>query len=134
MGLKGKSWGGGSVIQFTIDEWNADEVLREFKEAEKSALKRAADEGIRAAQSTTPVLTGDLKRSLNKSEPKEEKSDIVSILWGSFIIRYARYVELGTYKMSPRRYLKRAMDKSYGVRNRLGHILKEEWAKRAGKI
>ena len=134
-GLKGKSWGKkGSMVEFRVDEWKAEELMWLMEEAQKQALWRAAKEGIRAGQSTTPVLTGLLKLSLQNNAPRKDSGGRIAIWWGSFIVRYARYVELGTYKMSPRRYLKRAMDNSYGRRNRLGHLLKEEWGKMKNRL
>ncbi|MGL4848506.1 MAG: HK97 gp10 family phage protein [Clostridium sp.] len=69
---------------------NVDEFEKKFMEALKSASKEICITELADIQSNTPVLTGDLKRSITGKS--KVKNNLVKIEWGSKLV-YARKVE-----------------------------------------
>ena len=59
------------------------------------------------AHLTTPAESGDLLNSLTQEYSEEKMLGTVG-----YKIEYAPYVEFGTKKMSPRRFLQKAIDNS----------------------
>jgi HK97 gp10 family phage protein len=71
-------------------------------------VQRRAVKVERAAKRLCPVDTGRLRSSITHSEP-ERRGDVLVVRIGTNV-EYARFVELGTSRMSAQPYLRPALD------------------------
>ena len=93
---------------------NTRGVLNEVDRRISDNLVTAALMVERTAKQTVPVLTGALKRSITH-QPEVPKREVKV---GSNL-DYAKYVELGTSKMSARPYLRPALEANMAAIRRL---------------
>ena len=84
--------------------WSGSSLTDVFSKETLETLSAMGDRIVDEAKRIVPVRTGRLKASIHK-EDNFEKSEV---LVGSEV-EYALYVELGTYKMSARPYLRPAL-------------------------
>lgn len=91
---------------FRIDPHKFQAVQERIAKAMQEKMEAAGQQLLEQAQARVPVLTGDLRRSLQLRIEREDNRITVSV--GSSL-RYARAVELGTNKMRARPYLRRAL-------------------------
>ena len=106
---------------FKLD-WKGDDVLKQVVKATRQGIDEVMGECVVDAQANTPVLTGNLRRSIKPQEPAHEEGDVVVGVWGSAGIGnreseedvgYAFYVEVGSRGRPGRNMLRNAADKNY---------------------
>ena len=88
-----------------IRENNGAEYKRLFRGAVAEALRKIGEASRAYAKQKCPVRTGNLQRSIDYDV--DENAQEVSL---GTNVHYAAYVELGTYKMRARPYLRPAMN------------------------
>ena len=82
------------------------EVLQKLEAGIAERLEDSGDAIIDSSKSTTPVRTGKLLSSIEKSGVSDN-----SIAVGTDV-EYAKYVEFGTVKMAPKYFLTKAFQQS----------------------
>ena len=103
-----------------IIKWYGDEVYKKIHDEQKKRVLEAAiflESYIKKSFGTSPsqpgeppgVDTGRLRASITH-EIEEALWDIIGRVGTN--VEYARYLELGTRKMSPRPYLRRAIEEN----------------------
>ncbi len=97
---------------FKLD-WKGDDVLKQVVKATKDGIDEVMGECVVDAQANTPVLTGNLRRSIKPQEPAHEEGDVVVGVWGSADVDYALPVEVGSRGRPGRNMLRNAADKNY---------------------
>jgi HK97 gp10 family phage protein len=109
--------GGGGVgltVQVLKDE--IPEAVREQKVVLSALVRRAAFEIEARAKVLAPVLTGNLRNSIQT----DVESDGLTAHVGTGV-EYAAYVEFGTRRMAPRPYLAPAAE---AVRAQIGRLVR----------
>ena len=81
---------------------NLNGVLSHYEKASRGWLSECGDIGLKAIIAETPFITGELRKE-NKVEKFDDK-----VVWSNDK-EYAAYVEYGTYKMSARMFMRRAI-------------------------
>jgi len=97
-----------------IREWNDRALLNAVGNAVRTASKEGADLVAARARDLVPVVSGDLKASIQVQEIKGKRPGWMVSASGSADKYYASFVELGTVKMSPRPFLRPALAASKG--------------------
>jgi HK97 gp10 family phage protein len=86
-------------------------ALKRLLEGDKGvgmlAVAKAAQTVERRAKQNAPVRTGTLRRSITKAIGRDAISPVAKI---GTNVHYARFVEFGTSRMSPRPFLRRALE------------------------
>ena len=91
------------MASFEIKDDKTDEVLAAKQEAINMALEMIGIEAERYAKEYCPVDTGRLRNSITHTQ-KGKATELI----GSNV-EYAPYVEAGTSRMAPRKFLYRAV-------------------------
>lgn len=93
-------------------EWNGDEVKRNIKAAQKQGLLRTVSDCLTDAKDLVHVRTGTLQRSIKTEGVKEDREGL-SILWGSWDVKYAFWQEVLPEEKGGKAYLRPSADKNY---------------------
>ncbi len=88
-------------------------MLKQVVETTKDGIDEVMGECVVDAQADTPVLTGNLRRSIRPQEPAHEEGDVVVGVWGSADVNYSLPVEVGARGRSGVNMLRNAADKNY---------------------
>lgn len=98
----------------TVLRWRGAEVYERAKHATKQGINETLADCVNDAKDTHPWSnrTGTLEGSLQMRPAVDEGSRVVGT-WGSFTVRYAIYLELGTRHMHAMPYLRPAADRNY---------------------
>lgn len=91
------------MASFEIKDDKTDEVLVAKQAAINVALEMIGIEAERYAKEYCPVITGRLRNSITHTQGGKETEFIGSN------VEYAPYVEAGTSRRKPRRFLQRAV-------------------------
>lgn len=96
--------------------WRIDWKGRQVSDAMERATMQGIDEtmanAVTLAKTMTPVRTGVLQGS-ERFEPSKRVGGVIRGFWGSFDVRYAIWVEIGTFRMRGRYMFRRAADAEY---------------------
>lgn len=92
--------------------WKGGDIKKQMESAIKQGMSETGVAAVAAAQVNAPVDTGALRADITFQAP-QGRGDQWSMLWGNFIINYALWNEIGTYRMPGRYYLRRAADQEY---------------------
>lgn len=92
--------------------WKGEAVQQRVLGAARAAVDETMARCVVIAKQLVPVRTATLQGSI-EMRPAETQGDRVVGRWGSFRVRYAVYVEVGTGRMSARPYLRPAADREY---------------------
>jgi len=92
-------------------DWYGDAILNRIDSAVENAMNATLIDAVAQAQQPgwTPRDTGNLANSITFEGAKRAGNGWVGS-FGSYDVHYAIYVEVGTYKMAGRFYLRRAAD------------------------
>ena len=94
-------------------DWNGGEVRRKVVRAAARGINATMGECVEDAQSNTPWITGNLRRSIKIQELAREVNGRIVGLWGSADVDYALYVETGTRGRPGRNMLRGAAAAKY---------------------
>ncbi len=103
-----------------LRDWRGDEIFDEIQEATKEGIDATMALCVQEAKQRVPVRTATLQGSIQLRPAKLIGGDIVG-RWGSFTVRYAIFVEMGTGRMSAQPYLRPSADHNYPKLPRLIH-------------
>tara|TARA_Y100000310_G_C20633982_1_gene790190 strand:- start:550 stop:885 length:336 start_codon:yes stop_codon:yes gene_type:complete len=107
-----------------LKEWHGKELEQRVTGAAREAIDDTMARCVDAAKRRVPVKTTTLQGSIQMRPARVEGRKVVG-LWGSFTVRYAIYVEMGTGRMSARPYLRPAADHHYPLlRERINKLLR----------
>ena len=84
--------------------WHPTEFLKKLNVTLADKLNMSAEYVMNKAKVETPVITGKLRSSIFQ---KTDKDTLTAIVGSN--VDYAWYVEVGTIKMTPRKYLRRGL-------------------------
>ena len=87
-------------------------IGKKYKAVEGPAIRALAEAVASEARKIVPVDTGRLRNSITTSGPVPSGKGFVAFV--STNVKYAVYVELGTYKMKAQPYLRPALRKVLG--------------------
>ena len=76
-------------------DWNGPAVKRIVFDATLAGINSTMGSCVRSAQENTPVLTGNLRRSIKIQDLAAEERNVISGLWGSADVNYALAIEAG---------------------------------------
>jgi len=93
-------------LSISVDTTKLNEIIAKLPANRDKIVKAVAFEVLREAQQKAPVDTGALKANADVNT-KYAGDGIMSV---EFYQEYAPYVELGTYKMAARPFLKPAVE------------------------
>ena len=93
-------------LSISVDTTKLDEIIAKLPANRDKIVKAVAFEVLREAQQKAPVDTGALKANADVNT-KYAGDGIMSV---EFYQEYAPYVELGTWKMAARPFLKPAVE------------------------
>lgn len=100
-------------MTFRLD-WRGVMLQQQIDSATQAGLEETAAACIAPAKSRTPVRTGILQGSIKVDEEGAKRTDGGwSVLWGSFDVNYAYFVETGTGRTHARAMLRTASDQEY---------------------
>ena len=92
--------------------WRGPAVKAIVDAAQQKAITATVADAAAQAQVLAPVDTGALRNSITFQAAQRRGSGWVGS-FGSYSIAYAIYVELGTYKMSARPYVRPSADRIF---------------------
>ena len=83
-------------------DWKGKEIRQRVIQATREAINETMGDCVVEAQPNTPVVTGNLRRSIKIQELAEERNGVVSGLWGSSdtAVGYALAIEAGSHTRS----------------------------------
>jgi HK97 gp10 family phage protein len=96
----------------TVNRSRINSMLREPGGDLGSRLQRAGVQVQNHAKMLCPVDTGRLRASIQTTNVRKAGTNSLSVRIGS-AVNYARHVELGTYRMRARPYLRPALFKAF---------------------
>tara|TARA_Y100000310_G_scaffold204664_1_gene204897 strand:- start:212 stop:547 length:336 start_codon:yes stop_codon:yes gene_type:complete len=96
----------------SLREWNGPKISNKIVDVVKLAMDDTMAKCVVTAKAKVPVRTGTLQGSIQMRETRIE-GQVLTGLWGSFNVKYAIYVEMGTGRMSAQPYLRPAADQHY---------------------
>ena len=121
-----KSRGNGWIL-----DWKGPELTDAVRESIRLAFDETMAECVKEAFAYTPRVTGTLQRSL-RFQPTDKA--LVGI-WGSFIVNYAFFVEVGTSRRYGVNMMRNASDKEYPkIDGRVKKYLAKELKKQAKRV
>jgi hypothetical protein len=82
-------------MAFSDFTWKGDEIVRATRAAVKFGIDSVMADCVMTAKSLVPVKTTILQGSI-QMRPAVDEGDKVTGYWGSFAVKYARWVEEGT--------------------------------------
>ena len=94
-------------------DWKGNEVKRRILQAARRGIDETMGACVEDAQPNTPVVTGNLRRSIKIQELAQQRGDTVSGLWGSADVNYALWVETGARGRPGVNMLRGAASKEY---------------------
>ncbi len=95
-----------------LREWRGPQVRAKAVAAAAEGIDAVMALCVREAKARVPVRTGTLQGSI-ELRPARLIGEAVVGFWGSFIVLYALFVEMGTGRMHARPYLRPAADANY---------------------
>lgn len=95
-------------------DWRGDEIQKKILDQAKQAIDQTTAAAVRYAKSNHPWknVTSTLEGSI-MMKPSVYRGGLLIGEWGSFDVRYAIFLELGTSKMPAYPYLRPAADAEY---------------------
>lgn len=100
-------------MAFRLD-WRGVMLQQQINSAMQAGLEETAAACIAPAKQRTPVRTGILQGSIKVDDDGAQRKDGGwSVLWGSFDVNYAYFVETGTGRTHARAMLRSAADQEY---------------------
>ena len=93
-------------------KWNDEKIKKKTLDATRLAMDRVMAKCVQESKIMVPVRTATLQGSIRMNPTKVESGDLVG-RWGSYNVKYAVFIELGTIHMDAQPYLRPSADKNY---------------------